>query len=171
MAQPNVEFIRTPIAEFTIAGIVITDRRQRKIDTFIYCTGANRDMLPSFPITVSGVGSLQIAWTPDPYTYLGVATPSFPNLLFIQGPNSTDFSGTVPNQIETQTTCIALLPRKAAQQRITTLVPSRLQPMISWIKAMHSSPRLSRQKNVVHGRIAVGQELKSMDTGQAVHLM
>ena len=125
LAQPNVDFIRTPIAEFTTDGIVTTDGVERKVDAVICCTGANKDMLPPFQITVSGVGSLQDAWTPDPYTYLGVATPSFPNLVFIQGPNGTGFSGTVPNQIETQTTYIALLLRKASSQRIKTFTPSK----------------------------------------------
>ena len=125
LAQPNVDFIRTPIAKFTRDGIVTTDGVERTVESVICCTGANRDMLPPFPITVPGVGSLQEAWTPDPYTYLGVATPSFPNLVFIQGPNNTGYSGTVPNQIETQITYIALLLRKVAQQRIKTFVPSK----------------------------------------------
>ena len=125
LTQPNVDFIRTPIAEFTRHGIVTTDGVERKVDSVICCTGANTDMLPPFPITVPEVGSLQDAWTPDPYTYLGVATPSFPNLVFIQGPNGTGFSGTVPSQIETHTTYIALLLRKVTQQRIKTFVPSK----------------------------------------------
>lgn len=125
LTQPNVDFIRTPIAKFTKDGIVTTDGVERKVDSIICCTGANTDMLPPFPITVPAVGSLRDAWTPDPYTYLGVATPSFPNLVFIQGPNGTGYSGTVPNQIETQTTYIALLLRKVVQQRIKTFAPSK----------------------------------------------
>ena len=125
LAQPNVDFIRSPIAEFTKGGIVTKDGVERRVDAVICCTGANRDMLPPFPITVPGIGSLQDTWTPDPYTYLGVATPSFPNLLFIYGPNSNGFSGTVPNQAETQTTYIAQLLRKVGQQRIKTFAPSK----------------------------------------------
>ena len=125
LAQPNVSFIRTPIARFTTDSIITTDNIERKVDAVICCTGANTDMLPPFPITVPGLGTLQETWTPDPYTYLGTATPSFPNLLFIQGPNGTGFSGTVPNLIETQTTYIALLLRKATTQRIKTFAPSR----------------------------------------------
>ena len=125
LTQPNVEFIRTPIARFTEDAIVTTDGVERKVDAVICCTGANTDMLPPFPITVPGVGSLQDTWTPDPCTYLGMATPSFPNLVFIQGPNGTGFSGTVPNQIETQTTYIAQLLRKVTQQHIKTFVPSK----------------------------------------------
>ena len=125
LTQPNVDFIRTPIAQLTKDSIMTKDGTERKVDAVICCTGANIDMLPPFPITVPGVGSLQDAWRPDPYLYLGMATPSFPNFLFIQGPNGTGFSGTVPNQIETQTTYIAQLLRKVSQQRIKTFVPSK----------------------------------------------
>lgn len=123
LTQPNVDFIRTPIARFSQDGIVTNDGVERKVDAVICCTGANVDMLPPFPILVPGHGSLQDTWTPDPYTYLGLATPSFPNLLFIQGPNGTGHSGTVPNQIETQTTYIAQLLRKVTQQGIRTFSP------------------------------------------------
>ena len=125
LTQPNVDFVPTPIARITTDGIVTVDGVERKVDAIICCTGANGDMLPLFPVTVPDHGSLQDAWTPDPYTYAGVGTPSFPNLLFIQGPNATGHSGTVPNQIETQVTYIAQLLRKVAQQAIKTFAPSK----------------------------------------------
>jgi cation diffusion facilitator CzcD-associated flavoprotein CzcO len=124
LTEENVNFIRTPIARFTETGLVTVDGTERNVDAVICCTGANRDMLPPFPITVPGKGSLQKAWTPDTYTYLGAATPQFPNLLFIQGPNGTGNSGTVPNQVETQITYLSQLLRKVTQQRIRTFAPS-----------------------------------------------
>lgn len=125
LTESNVDFIKTPIARFTKEAIVTADGVERKVDAIICCTGANKDMLPPFPIVVPGIGSLQEAWTPDPYTYLGTATPTFPNLLFIQGPNGTGYSGTVPNQVETQATHVAMLLRKVSQQHIKTFAPSQ----------------------------------------------
>ena len=75
LAQPNVNFIRSPIVEFTKVGIVTKDGAERRVDAVICCTGANTDMLPPFPITVPSIGSLQDIWTPDPYTYLGPFHP------------------------------------------------------------------------------------------------
>ncbi|KAL9071177.1 MAG: hypothetical protein Q9161_004354 [Pseudevernia consocians] len=121
LVQRNVDYIRTPIAEYKIDEIVTTDRVERKVEEVICCTGANTDKLPPFAITVPGNGCLQDAWTPDPYTYLGVAVPCFPNLVFNQGSNGTCFRGTVPNQIETQKTYFALLLREAASQRHSAL--------------------------------------------------
>ncbi|RDW85260.1 flavin-binding monooxygenase-like protein [Coleophoma cylindrospora] len=124
LTEDNVNYITTPIQRFTKDGIVTQDGVERKVDAVICSTGANVDGLPPFPITANGQ-DIRDVWKPSPYTYLGLATPSFPNLLFIQGPNGTGHSGTVPNQVETQITYISQLLRKVQQQRIKTFVPSK----------------------------------------------
>lgn len=125
LTQPNVSYITTPISHFTPTGIVTTDGVERKIDAVICSTGANVSMLPPFPIIGKAGLTLQTAWTPDPLSYLGLAIPSFPNFLTIQGPNAAGHSGTVPNQVETQITYLAKLLRKVSQQGIATFVPSQ----------------------------------------------
>ena len=122
-AQPNVKFIRWPFQRLTEYGIMTVDRVERKVDAIIYATGANKDMLPPLPIRATTGSSLQDAWTPDPYTCLGTATPCFPILLFIHGPNGTEYIGKVPNQIEIQVTYIAQLLRKVSKQHIRTFIP------------------------------------------------
>ena len=122
LTEDNVSFIRTPIQKFTKEGIVTQDGVERKVDAVICSTGANIDGRPQFPIIAYGQ-NLRDVWTPDPYTYIGFGTPSFPNLLFIQGPNATGLSGTVPNQVETQITYIAQLLRKVHAQGIRTFTP------------------------------------------------
>jgi cation diffusion facilitator CzcD-associated flavoprotein CzcO len=124
LTQENVNFIQTPIKSFTTDGIVTIDGVERKVDAVICSTGANIDMLTPFPIKAHD-RTLQSAWSPDPIAYLGVATPSFPNLLFVQGPNAAGHSGTVPNQVETQVTYVARLLRKVSQQGIRTFAPSQ----------------------------------------------
>ncbi|RFU30934.1 hypothetical protein B7463_g5425, partial [Scytalidium lignicola] len=125
LTEDNVDYIRTPISHFTKEGIVTTDGKERKVDAIICCTGANIDMLPPFSIVGEKEQNIRDAWTPDPYTYIGVATPGFPNLLFIQGPNGTGNAGTVPNQVETQVTYIAQLLRKVSSQRIRSFAISK----------------------------------------------
>lgn len=125
LTQDNVSYITTPIERFTKSGIVTNDGVERPVDAVICSTGANRDMLPPFPIIGRDGHTLQEAWSDSPFTYLSVATPGFPNLLYIQGPNGTGHSGTVPNQIETQVTYIAQLLRKVSQQQIRSFEPSQ----------------------------------------------
>jgi len=124
IAEDNVSFIRTPISHFTADSLVTIDGISRKVDAVICSTGANIDTKPPFPITAHGL-SLADAWDPNPLTYLGVASPSFPNLLFLLGPHAAGHSGTVPNQIETQLTYISKLLRKVSSQGIKSFAPSQ----------------------------------------------
>jgi cation diffusion facilitator CzcD-associated flavoprotein CzcO len=124
LTEDNVDFITTPISHFTERGIVTTDGVERIVDAVICSTGANIDLRPPFPIIANGK-DLRDAWTPSPVTYLGLATPSFPNLLILQGPNSVGQSGTVPNQMETQITYVSKLLRKVLAQEIKSFAPSQ----------------------------------------------
>jgi cation diffusion facilitator CzcD-associated flavoprotein CzcO len=124
LTEGNVGFISTPIKSFTKDSIITNDGTERKVDAVICATGANIDMLPPFPIIANGL-NIRDVWTPDPISYLGVATPSFPNLLFIQGPNGSGYAGTVPNQVETQIVYIAKLLRKFSSQGISSFAPSQ----------------------------------------------
>ncbi|KAL8824128.1 MAG: hypothetical protein Q9191_005282, partial [Dirinaria sp. TL-2023a] len=90
-------------------------------------TGANTDLVPPFPILCRGL-DLQEAWKTSgkfgfPYTYLGLATPGFPNLLFIGTAHLNGASGTLPHGVEIQTTYYAKLLRKALSQHIKSMEP------------------------------------------------
>ncbi|KAL3489545.1 hypothetical protein BJX62DRAFT_238945 [Aspergillus germanicus] len=129
LCQENVEYIQTHIERFTPTSIITKDGVEREVDIVICSTGANVDHAPPFPI-ISGDLNLQSAWRHDghfgfPYNYLGVATPGFPNLLWIGGPNATGHSGSVPNSIENQITYIAKILRKLRSQGIKSFVPSK----------------------------------------------
>ncbi|KPM38154.1 hypothetical protein AK830_g8413 [Neonectria ditissima] len=128
ISEPNVDYIRTRIKRFTATGIETEDGVQRDVDAVICATGANVDMIPRFPIRAHGK-DLQSVWAPDtghgfPYTYMGMATPGFPNFLFVHGPQATGGSGTVPQSVETQLTYYAKLLRKASREGIKSITPS-----------------------------------------------
>lgn len=97
----------------------------------MFCaTGANVSMVTPFPI-VAGDKDLRELWDPEgkgygfPYSYLGQATPGFPNLFFVHGPHGTGPSGTVPHSVENQLTMYAKFLRKAAREGVRTMVPSK----------------------------------------------
>lgn len=128
ITEDNVDYIRTPIKKFTKTGIETVDGVQRDVDAVFCATGANTDMVPQFPIQARGK-DLRNLWAPGgeydfPYTYLGVATPGFPNLFFIQGPHGGGPSGTVPHSAETQITYFAKLLRKASREGIKSITAS-----------------------------------------------
>ncbi|CZR53736.1 related to monooxigenase [Phialocephala subalpina] len=129
LSKGNVGFIRTPITRFTKTGIETEDGVHRPVDVVICSTGANVDYATPFPI-ISGATDLSKAWTLDgefgfPYSYLGIGTPGFPNLLFIHGPNTSGASGTLPHSVENQVTYIAKVLRKVSGEGIKTIVPKK----------------------------------------------
>lgn len=132
LAKPNVDFIQTQVARFTPTGIETTDGVHRPVDVVICSTGAHVDHAPPFPLKANGY-DLHRDWKPDhpdsafgfPYSYLGVAAPSFPNALWLSGAYSAGYSGTVPNSIENQVTYVAKVLRKVRGQNIRTFVPSK----------------------------------------------
>jgi cation diffusion facilitator CzcD-associated flavoprotein CzcO len=110
LTKDNVSFVRTPIERITEDGIVTTDGVHRPVDAIICSTGANVDFAPPFPI-VSGEVDLSQAWRPEglygfPYTYLGVATPGFSNLLFLHGKPFSNTDSREPTLILPRSKCI-----------------------------------------------------------------
>ncbi|KAK4210875.1 hypothetical protein QBC37DRAFT_447344 [Rhypophila decipiens] len=147
ISEPNVSYITTPIAKFTETGIQTIDGEHRPVDAIFCATGAIGNMLPPFAIINSQGTDLRDIWDPSkaaadpttqesssshsvvnkgyPYTYLGLATPRYPNLLFLSGPHGTGASGTVPHAVETQLTYFAKLLRKVSREGIATISPSK----------------------------------------------
>jgi len=128
ITSANTEYIQTPIQRFTKTGIQTADGVHREVDAIFCATGANVDMVQSFPIRARGQ-ELSALWKPGgnpgfPYTYLGAATPGFPNLLFVFGPNCGR-GGSIPLSIETQVTFYAKILRKARREGIRSMAPSR----------------------------------------------
>lgn len=130
MTKPNVSYITDRISHFTETGIVTADGIERPVDAVICATGANVDFAPPFPMVNDKGVDLSKAWRPEgehgfPYTYIGFATPDFPNLIHLHGPNAHGAAGTITQSIETQLGYIAKLLRKVSSQGIKTFQPSK----------------------------------------------
>ncbi|KAK7996419.1 hypothetical protein PG989_004459 [Apiospora arundinis] len=133
----NTEYIQTHIARFTKTGIETVDGTHREVDAIFCATGANVDMVQPFPIRGPDGVLLSDLWSSNgetkgesagpgfPYTYIGAATPGFPNLFFVHGPNAAGRSGSVPHSVEIQVSFFARVLCKAAREGIRTLQPSR----------------------------------------------
>jgi cation diffusion facilitator CzcD-associated flavoprotein CzcO len=127
LTKDNVDFIQTPIERFTKKGIKTVDSVEREVDAIIASTGAKVDFAPAIPVIANGI-DLREAWTPEgkfgfPYSYIGLATPSHPNLLFLQGPNGAGLSGTFPHAVETQLAYMGKVIRKFQSQGIKSMAP------------------------------------------------
>lgn len=149
LAEENVDFIQTPIKRFTRTGIETEDGVHREVDAILCATGANVDFVPAFSIGAYGI-DLNKAWRHDgeigwPKTYLGLAAPGFPNLLFIAGPHGSGPSGTVPHSAENQLTYYAKLLRKVSTQGIKTIMPKEnaVEDFIAYLDAFFATTVLT----------------------------
>ena len=110
--QANVELVDTEIDDFTPAGIRTRDGAQRTFDCVVFATGFDvRNCLA--PVAINGRQGrcLQDAWAAGPHAYHGVATPGFPNMFLLYGPNTNLGHSSIIFMLECQfryiTQCLA----------------------------------------------------------------
>lgn len=176
ITEPNVSYIQNPIKRFTETGIETVDGVHREVDAVFCATGANVNMAPPFSIR-SGDLDLKTAWSTDghfgfPYSYLGLATPGFPNLLFVHGPHGTGPSGTVPHSVEVQLTYYAKLLRKVSQQGIKTIKPSKkaTNDFVEYNDAFFANTVLSDNCSSWYNGARPGGRIHGIWPGSAAHV-
>ena len=176
ITEDNVDFIQTPIKRFTAKGIQTMDGVHREVDAVFCATGAKSDLVPSFPIRAGGkdLGDL---WKPDgehgfPYTYMGLATPGFPNLFFVHGPHGTGPSGTVPQSVETQLTYLAKLLRKVSREGIKSIeaTSEATDDFIAYSDAFFKNTVLSDHCSSWYNGGRPGARIHGIWPGSAAHL-
>lgn len=99
---PHVELVdlrATPIVRVVETGIETSDAL-REHDMIIWATGfdAVTGALTRMNIEGRGGAVLRETWADGPRTFLGIASPGFPNLLFAGGPQGT--GGNIPRSTE-----------------------------------------------------------------------
>lgn len=176
LCEPNVAYITTPIARFTATGIQTTDGAHRPVDAVFCATGATTDLAPPFAIRALGA-DLRAAWAHGgapgfPFTYLGLAAPRFPNLLFLAGPHATGPAGTLPHAVETQVTYCARVLRKASTQGIRSMAPApaAARDFLEYSDAFFATTVLSEACSSWYNGGRPGGRVHGVWPGSAAHL-
>ncbi|KAI4635546.1 uncharacterized protein J4E87_000498 [Alternaria ethzedia] len=175
LTEANVELVKSPIKRFTPRGIETTDGRTFDFDAIFCATGANTDLVPPFSIKARGE-DVHEAWKPGgkwgfPYTYLGLATPGFPNLFFLAGPHATGPSGTVPHGVETSLTYFAKVLRKVSSQGLKSLSPSKeaTDDFVDYCDAFFPTTVLTDKCSSWNNGGIPGQRIHGLWPGSAAH--
>lgn len=176
LTEDNVELVKTPIKRITTTGIETVDGKLYDVDAIFCATGANTDLVPPFSIRARGV-DLNEAWKPGgkwgfPYTYMGMATPGFPNLFFLAGPHATGPSGTVPQAVETALTYFAKVFRKASSQGIKSVAPSKeaADDFVDYCDAFFPTTVLTDNCSSWNNGGVPGQRIHGLWPGSAAHI-
>ncbi|KID72740.1 uncharacterized protein G6M90_00g093000 [Metarhizium brunneum] len=176
IVQENVDYIQTKIRRFTASGIETEDGKHRAVDAVICATGSRSDLVPALSITAHGK-TLAELWRQDgvygfPYTYLGVATPGFPNLLFLHGPHGTGPSGTVPHSVETQLAYFAKILRKVSREGIKAVGASgaAADDFVQYCDAFFADTVLSDNCSSWYNGGRAGSRIHGVWPGSAAHL-
>ncbi|TIC16192.1 FAD/NAD(P)-binding domain-containing protein [Wallemia mellicola] len=125
--RDNVKLRNVPIEEADESGLRLKDGEKHDFDIIIYATG--------YDVAGYGVGlnenvygadgtELATIWQKDtPQAHLGVATPNYPNLFFLVGPNalSTSWGYTIGNQ----TLFISKIIEIIQKERLLTIEPKQ----------------------------------------------
>ncbi|CAJ2513112.1 Uu.00g012310.m01.CDS01 [Anthostomella pinea] len=176
ITKANCDYVQMGIRRFTKNGIETVDGRLREVDAVFCATGANVDMVQRFPVRARGreLGGL---WGKGgelgfPYTYLGAATPGFPNLLFLHGPNASGRSGSVPHAIESQITFFAKILRKASREGIRAMQPSTnaADDFVEYCDTFFKTTVLSENCSSWYNSATPGGRIHGLWPGSGAHL-
>jgi 4-hydroxyacetophenone monooxygenase len=86
--RDNVEVHNGSIDHLEPGAVVLTDGTRVPCDVLICATGFTADWLSTIDIRGRGGANLNEVWGGDPWAYLGVCVPQFPNFFVTCGPNS-----------------------------------------------------------------------------------
>ncbi len=103
LSRPDVELVTEPIHELTETGIVTADGIHRELDCVIWATGFRVSEFQA-PMRVHGLGGVELgeAWRDGAHAHLGIATPGFPSMFFMYGPNTNSSGGSIIVYLEAQ---------------------------------------------------------------------
>lgn len=127
--QPNVDLVDTvsnPIEEFVSTGIRMKDGTLHELDVVVCATGFDSISGGITNIDIRGLDgiSLKDKWSNGVWTYLGMATTGFPNLLFVYGPQAPTAFATGPVATEAQGEWIVELLRYMRREGYATIEPT-----------------------------------------------
>jgi 4-hydroxyacetophenone monooxygenase len=111
LKRDDVELITEGVTEITPDGVRTASGTERPADVIVLSTGFHTSQY-LFPMTITGRDGVDLRehWEDDnARAYLGIASPGFPNLFFVYGPNTNGSGGSFLAWSENQVSYIMQL--------------------------------------------------------------
>ena len=143
LARDHVDVVTDKISTIEPAGVRTADGRLFEADVIIWGTGfAATQFLAPMEITGVGGADLHQQWSEGARAHLGVATPDFPNLFLIYGPNTNLGGSSIIGMMEAQAGYIAQVVRRIADGGARLVAP-RADVYAAYDEEMQSRLRTS----------------------------
>jgi cation diffusion facilitator CzcD-associated flavoprotein CzcO len=89
LLRDNVELVPHAVQSVTTDGIIDASGTQRQADVLVLCTGFRAaEFVSTYSVAGPGGRTLHEAWNGNPYAFLGLMVPGFPNFYMLYGPNT-----------------------------------------------------------------------------------
>jgi cation diffusion facilitator CzcD-associated flavoprotein CzcO len=124
LARDHVEVVSEKITAIEPTGVRTADGRLHEADAVIWGTGfAATQFLAPMEVTGVGGADLHELWSDGARAHLGVATPGFPNLFLVYGPNTNLGGSSIIGMMEAQAGYIAQVVRRIADGGARLVAP------------------------------------------------
>jgi 4-hydroxyacetophenone monooxygenase len=123
LKKPHVELLADDVGRLMSKSIITSSGVEREIDTLILCTGFEQQRF-LYPIEIFGRNGRELRgeWEDDDArAFLGIASPGFPNLFYLYGPNTNPGSGSYINTAEAQARYVTQLLTRMVTENIASL--------------------------------------------------
>ena len=101
LKRDNVELVPRAVEKVTARGLVDVDGVEREIDVLVLCTGFHAaEYLPRLRVAGRDGIELHETWNGEPYAFLGMTVPGYPNFVIMYGPNTN--GGEIVSNLERQ---------------------------------------------------------------------
>jgi cation diffusion facilitator CzcD-associated flavoprotein CzcO len=123
LSAEKTNVIYGPIESITETGVKVKDNDEQPVDVLICATGFDTSYKPGFSLTGSTGESLNDAWASECRSYLGMATPGFPNYFMFMGPNSPVGNGPFLIAVEAQADYMLKMMNRWQTENIKSFSP------------------------------------------------
>ena len=179
LRRPHVDLVTERIDRIVPSGIVTDDGTTHDLDTLVFATGFEVTQMAS-RLDITGRGGVNLAhvWADEnPWAYLGITVPGFPNMFFLQGPNTgLGHGGSAIFQSECQarhiTACIARMVDRGSD--VIEVEESVARDNVAATDAAHermiwTHPGMSTYYRNRHGRVVTVMPWRLVDYWQMTH--
>ncbi|MCU1459049.1 MAG: hypothetical protein JWL73_3141 [Actinomycetia bacterium] len=117
---PNVELVPKAVEKVTERGLVDVDGVEHEIDVLVMSTGFYAaEYLPRLPVVGRDGIELHDFWNGEPFAFLGMTVPGFPNFVMLYGPNTN--GGEIVANLERQAEYAVRIARRLQYENVTAV--------------------------------------------------